>query len=154
MIPVADGALGVMQQNLEANQLVWISVYSNFANSVELPESIQNGVKEMDYVGDQVLVGLDISVVPELLPLVIMFDEATHEGGFLIHKTYEGAMQYFEQLTTDTSVFIEPDFTNAEVAEKLKESVDMENMKPIAKNLLDKFITRYAKSPIGRKAAK
>ena len=154
LISVADGALGVMQQNLEANQLVWISVYSDFANSVELPESIQNGVKEMDFVGDQVLVGLDISVVPELLPLVIMFDEATHEGGFLIHKTYEGAMQYFEQLTTDTSVFIEPDFTNAEVAEKLKESIDMENMKPIAKNLLDKFITRYAKSPIGLKAAK
>ena len=87
MLPVADGALGVMQQNLETNQLVWISVYSDFANSVEIPESIQNGVKEMDYVGDQVLVGLDISVVPELLPLVLMFDETVHEGGFLIKLT-------------------------------------------------------------------
>ena len=144
-IPVADGALGVMQQNLEANQLVWISVYSDFANSVEIPESIQNGVKEMDYVGDQVLVGLDISVVPELLPLVLMFDETVHEGGFLIHKTYEGAMQYFEQLTTDTSVFIDPEFTNANVAETLKESVNMEKMKPIAQNMLDKLcrIDRY-----------
>jgi len=79
---VADGALGLMQQNLEANQLVWISCNSEFASSVELPESIKNGVKEMDFISDQVLVGLDMSVVPELLPLVLTYDEAKHEGGF------------------------------------------------------------------------
>ena len=153
-LSVADGALGLMQQNLEANQLVWISCNSEFASSVELPESINNGVKEMDFIADQVLVGLDMSVVPELLPLVLTYDEAKHEGDFLIHKTYEGAMQYFEQLTTDTSVFIEPGFTNAAVAETLKQSVDEEKFKPIADNMLQLFKTRYAKSRIGRKAAK
>ena len=124
LFSVADGALGLMQKNLEANQLVWISCNSDFASSVELPESIQTGVKEMDFIADQVLVGLDMSVVPELLPLVLTYDEAKHEGDFLVHKTYEGAMQYFEQLTTDTSFFIEPGLTNAEVAETFKQLVD------------------------------
>merc|ERR1712001_796424 len=73
---VADGTLGVMQQNLAANQLVWMSVSSSFVNSVDLPESIQNGIKEMDFIGDQVLAGLDISVMPELLPLVLTWEEA------------------------------------------------------------------------------
>ena len=143
-----------MQQNLAANQLVWMSVSSSFVNSVDLPESIQNGIKEMDFIGDQVLAGLDISVMPELLPLVLTWEEAKHEGEFVVHKTYEGAMQYFEQLATDHSIFNLPEFTNGDVAETLKQSVDPEQMKPLADNLLKKFKTRYAKSKIGQKAAK
>ena len=154
LLLVDDGYLQEVEENLEPSQLLWMSLNSNFEIEVEITESIQAGIKAMEFIGDQILVGLEYSVVPELLPLLLSYNDVHHDGELVTHKSKEGGEQYLQQIHSDTTVFIEPAFDNADVAETLKEHVDLEMVKPISEELLSKFNTRYAYSPTGRKAAK
>ena len=83
----------------------WFSMMSFCAT--DIPESIMSGVKEAIEYGDLVLVGAEMSVIPQIVGMVLTnADQALHDCQFVVHKCKEAGELYLQPEYPDTSVFV------------------------------------------------
>lgn len=143
-------------ENVDRNDetLFWVSISLAVYSQITPDVAGSLGVVKSETIGEDVLIGLDMSKLQTIITAIHQNKWIHQEGGFVVHRNKDAGEKYLQHLLEgNQSQFNAPNIDNKDVAANLMQSVQSTGMFTFGKKLLKKFKTRYAFSEKGVKAS-